>query len=220
MKVFFIEGNIGSGKSTLLTKIENYLCKHNIKNVKCIQEPVDLWKDMKDSYGKNILEHFYTDPKKNCYMFQSFAFISRLKHLDEIKDGYIYIMERSILTDKFVFATNCYENKLMTEIEWLTYNMWFDAMYLRYCNLFKNAKFFYIKCSPETSFYRIKQRNRPEEMNIELDYIKQIHEKHEDWLTGTGNTIFIDGEKNILEQENFNSFMLSFMTHIFPRSTD
>lgn len=220
MKVFFIEGNIGSGKSTLLTKIENYLYKHNIKNVKCIQEPIDLWKGMKDSLGKNILEHFYADPKKNCYMFQSFAFISRLKHLDEIKDGYIYIMERSILTDKFVFATNCYENKLMTEIEWLTYNMWFDAMYLRYCKLFKNAKFFYIKCSPETSFYRIQQRNRPEEMNIELDYIKQIHEKHEDWLTGKENTIFIDGEKNILEQENFNSFMLSFMTHIFPRSTD
>ena len=218
MKLVFIEGNIGSGKSTLLSKIENYLEKHNIKNVVCIQEPVDLWKEIKDSKGKNILEHFYADPVKNCYMFQSFAFISRLKHLDEIKDGYIYIMERSILTDKFVFASNCYENKLMTEIEWLTYNMWFDAMYTRYCNIFENAKFFYIQCSPETSFSRIQKRNRPEEMNIELDYIKQIHEKHEDWLVDNENTIIIDGERNILNQDRFNEFMLSFLTHIFPRS--
>ena len=73
MKLVFVEGNIGSGKSTLLSKIDNYLKKHSIQNVVCIQEPVDLWKGIKDSHGKNILEHFYADPKKNCYMFQSFA---------------------------------------------------------------------------------------------------------------------------------------------------
>lgn len=218
MKLFFVEGNIGSGKSTLLSKIKTFLKTHSIKNVVCIQEPVDLWKSVQDSDGKNILEHFYSDPVRSCYMFQSFAFISRLKLLDSVEDGTIYIMERSILTDNYVFAQNCRDNKLMSEIEWITYSMWFEYMYSKYRTILDNAHMFYIRCSPETSFGRIQKRGREEERNISLDYIRQIHDKHETWLVDNSNTIMVDGEKNLMENENFDAFMLEFLTHIFPRS--
>ena len=40
----------------------------------------------------------------------------------------------------------------------------------------------YIRCDPEISFKRIMERNREEEKNISLEYIRQIHELHEQWL--------------------------------------
>ena len=45
-------------------------------------------------------------------------------------------------------------------------------------------------------------------MNIELDYIRQIHKKHEEWLVGNENTIIIDGEENMLVMAVFYSISL------------
>ena len=40
----------------------------------------------------------------------------------------------------------------------------------------------YIRCDPDTSFRRITERNREEEKKISLEYIKRIHQLHEQWL--------------------------------------
>ena len=212
MKIIFVEGNIGSGKSSLLNKIDDYIKNNNIQNMKCIQEPVDIWKKLIDNDGKNVLEHFYDNPKRNCYMFQTFAFISRLEHLDNLKDDYTYIIERSVLSDKNIFALNCYETNLMTHMEWLTYNTWFDWMHNKYSHLFSNSMFLYIQCDPEISFERIQKRNRCEEKDISLDYIKQIHLKHEQWLLNENiNVVVIDGKQNLLDDSIFNNFFSIFI---------
>jgi len=213
MKIIFVEGNIGSGKSSFLNKISDYVKKNNLQKIKCIQEPVDIWKNMIDKEGKNILEYFYEDPKRNCYMFQTFAFISRLEHLDNLQDDYTYIIERSVLSDKNIFALNCYETDLMTHMEWLTYNTWFDWMHTKYSHVFNKSKFLYIQCEPEISFERIQKRNRMEEKDISLDYIKLIHSKHEDWLVKNTNTnvIIVDGKQNLLDDQIFKEFMNNFI---------
>ncbi len=41
----------------------------------------------------------------------------------------------------------------------------------------------YLRARPETCLERIKTRNRPEEQSITLDYLNQLHERHEEWLT-------------------------------------
>ena len=62
--MYFVEGNIGSGKSTFLKKLST--------EFKVVQEPVDEWSKMKNaSSGKNILEEFYEDPKRNAYLLGS-----------------------------------------------------------------------------------------------------------------------------------------------------
>ena len=66
----FIEANIGGGKSTFTRKLmqgeykgQEYNYKIDPgKNTLLLLEPVDEWVKMKDSEGKNILEHYYADP--------------------------------------------------------------------------------------------------------------------------------------------------------------
>ncbi len=53
-QIISIEGNIGAGKSTFVDIIKN-----RVNNSQVVSEPVDIWKDLRDSDGSNILEKYY-----------------------------------------------------------------------------------------------------------------------------------------------------------------
>lgn len=40
----------------------------------------------------------------------------------------------------------------------------------------------YLKTTPEVVYERMKVRGRSEETSVSLDYLKQLHNLHEDWL--------------------------------------
>lgn len=210
--VCFIEGNIGSGKSTFIKQLQKYYL-----NAQFFQEPVDLWLKTCDSDGKNILSYFYDDMKKHCYMFQSYAFITRFNQLHDIdttKD--IIFIERSIFSDKHVFAETCHDNDLLSEIEWITYNTWFDSILPKFKHIFDNAFFIYLQVSPKTALERINKRSRNEENKIELSYLESLHQKHENWLNNSNkNHIIIDAEINLLDDTNFKSVLqqINLATH-------
>ncbi len=195
--ICFLEGNIGAGKSTFLKLLQQ---QSNL-NAQYLQEPVDEWVNTKDSNGKNILKHFYSDMERFCYMFQSFAFISRVKILDAIDPSVtVVFIERSVFCDREVFAQTCYDTGLMNEIEWITYNKWFNWMTKKYSHIFDNASYLYLRCSPKTSYERIQNRSRVEETSITLEYLQSLHEKHEAWLMDDkANTIVVNAELNFLE---------------------
>jgi deoxyadenosine/deoxycytidine kinase len=46
----------------------------------------------------------------------------------------------------------------------------------------------YLRAKPETCLERIRTRNRPEEQSITLDYLNQLHERHEEWLSSRNRT--------------------------------
>jgi deoxyadenosine/deoxycytidine kinase len=66
-----------------------------------------------------------------------------------------------------------YEDKIISSIEWETYNYWF-GMFKNYSQV---DKILYIKTSPEKCLERINTRNREEESNIKLDYLIKCNEK-------------------------------------------
>lgn len=72
---FTIEGNIGCGKSTFLE-----LLRQRIPEAKWIEEPVQEWQNLG---GKNInmLEKYYTEPKRWGFTFQIYAIFTRIKKL-------------------------------------------------------------------------------------------------------------------------------------------
>jgi len=193
-KIFFLEGNIGSGKSTLLDKIyEKYP-----EDFQVLKEPLDTWLGINDSYGRNPLQCFYSDPKKYSYLLQSLAFITRFEKLEQIDFTKKYIIiERSIFSDKNVFATNCFEMGIMEEIEWNVYNHWFRKMAEK---INFNFEFLYLKCQPSTSFSRLSVRSRNEENSVQIDYIEKIHLLHERWLTPE-NCKVIDAEVDFVNDE-------------------
>ena len=169
--MYFVEGNIGSGKSTFLKKLST--------EFKVVQEPVDEWSNMRNSNGKNILEEFYEDPKRNAYLFQSIAFRSRVKNTTDLNDDNV-IVERSIYTDRMVFAEVCKEDGNINEIEWNDYTSWFDFV-VKHIG-FKPKGFIYLRADPEKSYERINKRNRSGESNISFEYLKKLHKRHDDWL--------------------------------------
>lgn len=52
--------------------------------------------------------------------------------------------------------------------------------------LFELLQFFvltvYLRSTPEIVYERVINRERPEETGISLEYLKQLHESHEQWL--------------------------------------
>ena len=196
--IFFVEGNIGTGKSTFLNMIE----KHYGDKYQVIYEPLDLWIDFKDKKGKNILEYFYEDPKRYSYTFQNIAFISRVENLKKIDltKEYIFI-ERSIWSDKNVFAKNCYDNDMLSDIEFKLYNKWFEC--LSKTIEIPDHKFLYLKCPVDVSFERLTKRSRKEENTISLEYLTQIENKHEEWFKDHPNVSVIDATSNYKDEHVF-----------------
>ena len=181
MAVYFVEGNIGTGKSTFLSLVEK-----NFPQFQVIYEPVDVWTSLSDSSGSNILQYFYDDPKRYAYAFQSLAFISRMEKISEIdKTKRAIFIERSIWSDSNVFAKNCFMQGTLSDIEYKLYTRWFN--WAEKLVKDKKSTHVYLKCSPEISFARTTFRKRKEESNIPLEYITQIHDRHEEWLGGSSN---------------------------------
>lgn len=209
--IFSVEGNIGSGKSTLIKEL-----KKNMKHVYDIpivylEEPVDIWQQIKDERGDNIITKYYQDQKKYAFQFQMMAYITRITQLRnaiEKHKGSIIITERSILTDKNVFAKMLHENKTLDEISHQIYLKWFDEL----SRNLQIHSLIYIKTKPETSLKRVLKRNRPGE-TIGLDYLQICHDKHEDWILKEPSLI-LDGEKEY-EKDLPENWLLSIKSYIY-----
>lgn len=171
--VIIIEGNIGVGKSTFLKIIQHYL------NAQLVFEPHERWQNVA---GHNILDHFYKDMGRWAYTFQSFAFISRIQaqreQLQRLQEP-VQIVERSVFSDRYCFARNCYEMGSMSDLEWSLYQEWFSWL-IEVLPL--PHAFIYLRTDPEVCFERIGKRKRAEEEMIDKAYLAKLHACHETWL--------------------------------------
>jgi deoxyadenosine/deoxycytidine kinase len=191
MSVISLDGNIGAGKTTLLKKLKN------IPGVYVIEEPVGVWEQFNVN-GKNILQHFYEDQSRWAYTFQNAAILTRIIHINNaIKEnpGYnLYITERSVLTDKFVFAKMLHKDKIIDDMEMQLYNMWFDNF-----GTMDVAGILWLTTDVQTCVERIKIRGRPGEENISQEYLEHLDKAHHEWLYLRSNVERITSE--ITEEE-------------------
>jgi deoxyadenosine/deoxycytidine kinase len=206
MPIISIEACIGAGKSTLLDLLK--LEYKNNENVVFIPEPLDKWLDTKDENGKDILTTFYEDKKRWGYSFQMNAFITRCKSLiDEKYKNKLLILERSIFTDKYVFAQHLHQTGDINSLEMNLYNEWFDWL----ANNFpvKPMKYIYLKCDTKTAFERINKRAREAEMgHIPIDYLTAINDNHDKWLSTIQNVHTIDVNNDFQYNKDFNRKIL------------
>lgn len=204
---YSFDGNIGSGKSTVVAnlkaKLDNSKSSKSSKNIYYfLQEPVDEWNTICDKTGTNILTKFYSNQEKYSFSFQMMAYISRLAQLKEtissiINDSnfsrnnrYFIFSERSVFTDKNVFAKMLYDSGKIEEIEYQIYNKWFD----HFIKELPQVKYIYIQTTPDIAYERILMRNRDGE-NIEKKYICECHEYHEKWLNELDNLTIINADR-------------------------
>lgn len=177
--IFSLEGNIGSGKSTILRGLKRLLRTNN--SIIFLLEPVDQWDQIKDKNNVGILEKFYGDQERYAFSFQMMAYISRLALLKKTireNPGCHIVTERSISTDKNVFAKMLHEDNKIEEINYQIYLKWFDE----FVEEAKIDGIIYIRATGETCFERVKKRSRTGESNIPVEYLTRCGEKHDDWI--------------------------------------
>lgn len=226
IEVVSIEGNIGSGKSTLLANLKKYFNKNT--KIVFLREPVDEWNKITDENGVTILEKFYANQDKYSFPFQMMAYISRLKLLrDTINDiklqiqktqsecanfewnqkfvsKYVIITERSLYTDKLVFAKMLYDSGKIEHVNYQIYLSWFET----FSDEFPVHKIVYVKAKPEICHERIHKRAREGEENISLDYLKSCDKYHEQMLNAKFSDnistpqMVLNGNVNIYENEH------------------
>ena len=208
-----IEGNIGSGKSTLLANLSEHYKKND--NVIFLKEPVDEWAKIKDINGTTILEKFYANQEKYSFSFQMMAYVSRIKVLrDTLKEkrdnnqnkknrDFIIITERSLYTDKMVFAKMLYDSGKIEDVNYQIYLNWFDT----FSGEFPVHKVVYVNASPEKCYERIARRSREGEENIPLEYLTACSLYHDNMLDKSksdcvcNEQLILDGNIDIYENK-------------------
>lgn len=189
--IISIEGNIGVGKSTFINILKS---NWDLGTCTVVNEPIDIWTNLKNSDGKNILQTFYEDVSRWAYTFQNIACITRMMKIEEsIKNStskYIFL-DRSLGTDKNVFEAMLYDDGKLSQIEHQMYNLWCD-FYYKYVRSELDQIYIYLKAKPKICEQRIKKRGRIEETNIDLKYLEGLNDYHDKWLLNESNVIIID----------------------------
>ena len=172
-----IAGNIGSGKTTL-TKM---LAKHY------------GWEPRMESVLQNpYLQDYYENMSRWSLNLEIFFLKERFRDLLEIeKSTNTIVQDRSIFEGVHIFAANNHEMGNMSDRDYETYMGLFDSMMMvaRLPDLMV-----YLRSTVPHLVENIHSRGRDYEQNIQLDYLKNLNNRYEDFIMNkyTGRTLVID----------------------------
>ncbi|XP_068187736.1 deoxycytidine kinase 2-like [Antennarius striatus] len=196
-KKISIEGNIAAGKSTFVRVLQGASEEWEV-----IPEPIAKWcniqKDSEDVHqelsssqksGGNLLQMLYDKPSRWSYTFQSYACLSRVRaqlapptiKLQQAEKP-VQFYERSVYSDRYVFASTLFECGNLTETEWNVYQDWHTWTLSQFEPEIALDGIIYLRAQPQRCMQRLLHRGREEEEGIPLDYLEQLHFKHEAWL--------------------------------------
>lgn len=172
-RLLLVEGNIGVGKSTFLNMLSSYL-----KDSIVISEPCDEWQNID---GKNLLEAFYRDNKRWACTMQLYVLLTTVRKLQRsiVPTCSLYIMERSLYTSKYCFAKNLSLMGNMNDLEW---SLYLDVWNWHVKQVLQPFAIIYLRAEPEICYDRMKVRARTEEGVVPLEYLRMLHERHDEWL--------------------------------------
>lgn len=179
-----VEGNIGSGKSTLIREATTALRDGGVAAT-TLQEPVHEWERPQAALGGRSMLHTVYTPSENgasVAPFQIFALMSRLRQMMGCLGRGLVLSERSMASDRALFMEPQYERGRVRPEEWLAYQACHGPAAEVLGGLAAPAVVFYLRCSPETAWRRVQGRGRAEERGVTLDYLRDLHDRHEAWV--------------------------------------
>lgn len=171
-KFIVIDGLISAGKTTLIQLLESRINKETGLKAKAIYEPVDLWNTT------GALKYFYEDIPARSYEFQTYTYITRIARvIDELEkspDADVYLLERSIWTDRYIFMELLKEH--VGDLRMTMYNQWCELW--SFILPMRVDKWVFLDTSLSESLRRIKIRNRDAESGISEEYQTALYNKH------------------------------------------
>ncbi len=167
MKKFVaIAGNIGVGKSTLVSM----LCRR-----------LD-WQPFYEPEGENpYLADFYENMRAWSFHSQIFFLTRRLRlHRQLLDHPTSAIQDRSVYEDAEVFARNLYRQGLFDERDYGSYR---DLYQVLVDFLPPPDLVVYLRATVPTLIDRIHSRGRAYERQIAPDYLDQLNDLYENWIS-------------------------------------
>jgi len=166
-----VEGNIGAGKTSML--------QYFASDANIYEEPVKLWQNVGNKH--NLLQLLYENPQQWAFPFQSYVMLTALKNHLTPSPLPVKLIERSIFSSQFCFAENFYQKGILHDAQYQILKEWMTLLTTPPIGLTVDL-IVYLRIQPKNALARITSRARPEEVNISLSYLQELHECHENWL--------------------------------------
>ena len=160
-----VAGNIGAGKTTLT----NMLAKH-----------YGWEKRLEPVVDNPYMEDYYRDIKRWSFALEVFFLKERFRDTLEIaKSDHTIIQDRSIFEGVYVFVENNFRQGNLSETDFRTYMELFDLMVrvTKYPDLL-----IYLRKTVPELVRQIQLRGREYEQTMQLEYLKGLNERYEDFI--------------------------------------
>ena len=174
-----IAGNIGAGKTTLTKMLAKYYG----------------WEPRFESVSFNpYLEDYYTDIKRWAFCLETYFLKERFKDMIRVQQsGHTIVQDRSIFEGVYVFVRNNYERGDLSERDYQTFMELFDLMKSQ---MKMPDMMIYLRKSVPALVAQIQKRGRDYEQQMEIDYLKGLNDKYEDFIFRRyeGRVLVIDSD--------------------------
>lgn len=172
-----IAGNIGSGKTTLT----RMLAKHYGWEAR-----------MEKVIGNPYLEDYYKDIRRWSFNLEVFFLKERFRDILEIaKSERTVIQDRSIFEGVYVFAKNNHVQGTISDLDFETYMELFEQM----MSMVRTPDLMvYLRSDINHLVANIQKRGRDYEQAIQLDYLKGLNKRYDEFISNDykGKVLTID----------------------------
>ena len=160
-----IAGNIGAGKTTLTKMLAKYYG----------------WEPRFESVGFNpYLDDYYKDIKRWSFCLETYFLKERFKDMLAVQQSeHTIVQDRSIFEGVHVFVTNNYLRGDLSKRDYDTYMELFGHMkrMMRTPDLM-----IYLRKTVPSLIAQIQKRGREYEKGMQIDYLKDLNERYEDFI--------------------------------------
>lgn len=195
VKHIAIAGNIGSGKTTLAEKLAKQYG----------------WVPLFESVEHNpYLRDFYSDMTRWAFHLQIYFLNSRFNQIRQIREsGKTIVQDRTIYEDAHIFAANLHRSGHINDRDYQSYLDIYNSMihFVQAPDLL-----IYLRADIPKLVHQIAKRNRDFEYNIKLEYLKNLNEHYENWISSYqhGKLLVVDvNNLDFVERVEDFSFIVS-----------
>ncbi|MFN5169988.1 MAG: deoxynucleoside kinase [Cyclobacteriaceae bacterium] len=195
VKHIAIAGNIGSGKTTLAEKLSKQYG----------------WAPLFESVDHNpYLRDFYSDMTRWAFHLQIYFLNSRFNQIRQIRESEkTIVQDRTIYEDAHIFAANLHRSGHINDRDYQSYLDIYNSMihFVQAPDLL-----IYLRADIPKLVHQIAKRNRDFEYNIKLEYLKNLNEHYETWISNYrhGKLLVVDvNNLDFVERVEDFSFIVS-----------
>ncbi len=196
-----IEGNIGAGKTTLARLLS---AEYNTRLV------------LEEFEENDFLPKFYKDPERFAFPLELSFVASRFYQLkNNVVEGNLF--NDGVIADYFIDKSMIFARQTLPPDE---YKLFINLFKIIRQSLPKPEIILYLYLDAERSLKQIKQRGRPYEMQIRLEYLLDIQKSYLDYLNQMNDAIVLlvdcKGLDFVNNQDDYQS-LKKLLARSFPK---